>query len=76
MRKSKKVKEVTPLVYPMYELSNGDIVQFMAYGWNGYEVYKQFNDPARRFYYDRDNGFWYAANKNVMKDVKIERKIK
>jgi len=71
-------REAKPLVCPMVELNNGDIVQFMAYADGEYnrEIWRVFNDHDKRYLYLTDKGKWATREGNILPGIKAVKEIK
>lgn len=70
----RKVEE--PLSYPMIELSNGDIVQFMAYAEEDQELWRVFNDHNKKYLYLREHKIWATKGGDVLLGLTIVKEIK
>jgi len=74
---TKEVKQIThPTTHPMVELSNGDIVQFMAMSTEDREVWRVFNDHEKKYLHLRESGIWATIAGDVLPGITIKRKIK
>ena len=73
-----KYREIkNPPTYPMCELSNGDIVQFMAYGdaEHTQEKWRVFNDHQKRYIYLNEHDMWADGEGNVLVGISTVRGI-
>ena len=65
----KEIKHIP--VYPMCELNNGIILQFMAYNnaEQTEEIWRVFNNKFVKFIYDNVSNFWMNDDRDVLEDV-------
>ena len=58
----------------MYELSNGDIVQFKAYNEDSKEHYKLINGE-KRYLYHRRTKMWYTEDDKPILGLHIKKEL-